>query len=298
MSAKLIEGFKTYLCFRKPSLCAFMFSYSNMNDKLYLIFYFYLLKLVAYIHSLSFWTLAIKVSRSWHRFLFTVSHCSEATACVYFSTTFCYFPQCLYSSILSICYQLSALGQKGSAPFHLLLSLLCVVVHCPHTGLAHLDSISIHCALSLSRVRLSATPWTVAHQAPPSLELSRQEYWSVLPFPSPGDRPKPGIEPSPPALAGEFLASEPPGKLFLILHFCKHCIHIYKVCVAYVFLFNILSSLGLIIVLFIQLHGFLCIYTVVSVALNLCVQYIIFNQSSSSFFIGRKFKEVIIKKNY
>ena len=141
MSAKLIEGFKTYLCFRKPSLCAFIFSYSNMNDKLYLIFYFYLLKLVTYIHSLSFWTLAIKVSRSWRLFFFTVSHCSEATACVYFSTTFCYFPQYLYSSILSVYYQLSTLGQKGSAPFHLLFSLLCTIVHCPHTGLAHLDSI-------------------------------------------------------------------------------------------------------------------------------------------------------------
>ena len=45
-----------------------------------------------------------------------------------------------------------------------------------------------------------ATPWTVAHQAPPSMEFSRQEYWSELPFPSPGDLPNPGIEPRPPAL--------------------------------------------------------------------------------------------------
>ena len=48
---------------------------------------------------------------------------------------------------------------------------------------------------SLSRVRLFATPWTVAHQAPPSMEFSRQEYWSGLPFPSPGDFPGPEIEP-------------------------------------------------------------------------------------------------------
>ena len=53
---------------------------------------------------------------------------------------------------------------------------------------------------SLSRVRLFATPWTVAYQAPPSTGFSRQEYWSGLPFPSPGDLPDPGIEPGSPAL--------------------------------------------------------------------------------------------------
>ena len=49
-------------------------------------------------------------------------------------------------------------------------------------------------------VRLSATPWTVAHQAPLSVEFSRQEYWSGLPFPTPGDLLDPGIEPGSPAL--------------------------------------------------------------------------------------------------
>ena len=53
---------------------------------------------------------------------------------------------------------------------------------------------------SLSRVRLFATPWTVANQAPPSMGFSRQEYWSGLPFPSPGDLADPGIEPGSPAL--------------------------------------------------------------------------------------------------
>ena len=48
---------------------------------------------------------------------------------------------------------------------------------------------------SLSRVRLFATPWTIAHQAPLSLGFSRQEYWSGLPSPSPGDLPDPGIKP-------------------------------------------------------------------------------------------------------
>ena len=46
----------------------------------------------------------------------------------------------------------------------------------------------------------SATPWTVAYQAPPSMEFSRQEYWSGLPFPSPGHLPDPGIEPGSPTL--------------------------------------------------------------------------------------------------
>ena len=50
------------------------------------------------------------------------------------------------------------------------------------------------CVKSLSRVQLFATPWTVAYQASPSMGFSRQEYWSGLPFPSPGDLPNLGIE--------------------------------------------------------------------------------------------------------
>ena len=63
----------------------------------------------------------------------------------------------------------------------------------------------------LSRVRLFATPWTVARQAPLSMGFSRQEYWSGLPFPSPGDLPNPGIKPGSPALQADALSSEPPG---------------------------------------------------------------------------------------
>ena len=55
-------------------------------------------------------------------------------------------------------------------------------------------------------------PWTLAFQDTPSLEFSRQEYWSGLPFPSPGDLPNPGIEPSSPALQADALPYEPPGK--------------------------------------------------------------------------------------
>ena len=65
---------------------------------------------------------------------------------------------------------------------------------------------------SLSHVRLFATPYTIAHQAPLSMEFSRQEYWSGLPFPSPGDLPGPGIKPRSPALQADSLLSKPPRK--------------------------------------------------------------------------------------
>ena len=69
------------------------------------------------------------------------------------------------------------------------------------------------CMLSrFSRVRLCVTLWIVAHEAPPSMGFSRQEYWSGLPFPSAGDLPDPGIKPRSPALQAEALTSEPPGK--------------------------------------------------------------------------------------
>ena len=69
------------------------------------------------------------------------------------------------------------------------------------------------CVKSLSRVRVFETPWTVVRQAPLSMGFSRQEYWSGLPFPSPGDLPNPGIEPGSPALQADALSSEPPGKI-------------------------------------------------------------------------------------
>ena len=87
-----------------------------------------------------------------------------------------------------------------------------------------------------SHVQLFATLWTVAHQAPPSMGFSRQEYWSGLPFPSPGDLPDPGIEPRSPVLQADALTSEPPEtswtwikrtptmKLFLKCN-CFHCLN-------------------------------------------------------------------------
>ena len=58
----------------------------------------------------------------------------------------------------------------------------------------------------------SATPWTAARQAPLSMGFSSQEYWSRLPFPSPGELPNPGIKPRSPALQADSLLPEPPGK--------------------------------------------------------------------------------------
>ena len=76
-------------------------------------------------------------------------------------------------------------------------------------------ALALECAQSLSHVQLLAALWTVAHQAPRSMGFPRQEYWSRLPFPSPGDLPDPGFEPMSlvsPALAGRFLTTEPAGK--------------------------------------------------------------------------------------
>ena len=67
-----------------------------------------------------------------------------------------------------------------------------------------------------SHAPLFATPWTVAHQAPPSVGFSRQEYWSGLPFPPPGDLPDPGSESAslmPPALAGGFFTTGTTGEV-------------------------------------------------------------------------------------
>ena len=72
------------------------------------------------------------------------------------------------------------------------------------------------CAQSLSRIQLFLTPWTIAHQAPLSMEFSRQEYWSGLPFLTPRDLLNPGIKPTFPALADGYFITEPPVKTLVI----------------------------------------------------------------------------------
>ena len=74
-----------------------------------------------------------------------------------------------------------------------------------HESVRSESSSSIH-------VRLFVIPWTVARQAPLSVEFFRQGHWSGLPFPTPGDLPDPGIEPGSPAMQADSLLSRPPGK--------------------------------------------------------------------------------------
>ena len=82
---------------------------------------------------------------------------------------------------------------------------------------------------SVSHVQLFVTPWIVAYQAAQSMEFSRQEYWSGLLFPSPGDLPNSGIEPGSPTLQADTLLSESPGKPNLIKAIPKlKSVYVYK----------------------------------------------------------------------
>ena len=87
------------------------------------------------------------------------------------------------------------------------------MVYClSHQGIPEMSLLLLLLLLShFSRVRLCATPETAAHQASQCLGFSRQEHWSGLPFPSPGDFPDPGIKPRSPTLQAAALTSEPPG---------------------------------------------------------------------------------------
>ena len=78
-------------------------------------------------------------------------------------------------------------------------------------------------SVSRSVMSDSVTTWTVARQAPLSMGCFRQEYWSGLPFPSPGDLPNPGIEPRSSALQADSLPSESPGKLESDLSYILLC---------------------------------------------------------------------------
>jgi len=81
-----------------------------------------------------------------------------------------------------------------------------------------LKTLCVHAHL-FNHVQLFATPWTLAHQVPLSMVFPRQEYWSGLPFPPPGDLPNPRMEPESlvsPALAGGFFTTEPLGNYLKI----------------------------------------------------------------------------------
>ena len=128
------------------------------------------------------------------------------------------FPGCLDR----ICLSESLLGPGGSplpplpsdphSPLlsSISLSVLRVFEHLPGCPFCSVPT-EKRKVKSLSRVQVFVTPWTIAHQALLSMGFSRQEYWSGLPFPSPGDLPNPGIEPGSPALQADPLPSKPPG---------------------------------------------------------------------------------------
>ena len=108
-----------------------------------------------------------------------------------------------------------------------------------------------------------ATPWTIAHQAPLSMEFLRQEYWGRLPFPFSEDLPDPGIKPVSPALASRFFTTEPPGKplshitpFIITSSFSPYplCNFIFSKMIQ---IFLLLSSILCIIVL-----GFLCVLNI------------------------------------
>ena len=111
-------------------------------------------------------------------------------------------------------FSLSCIGEGNGNP------LQCSCLENPRVGGAWWAAVS---GVAQSRTRLKwlssssssltlATPCSVAHQAPLSIGFSRQEYWSRLPFPSPGELPDPGIKPRSPELQADSLPTELPGK--------------------------------------------------------------------------------------
>ena len=83
--------------------------------------------------------------------------------------------------------------------------------------------LKLHVLSRFSHVQIFATPWAVASQALPSMGFSRQEYWSGLPFPSPGNLPNPGIKSWSPTLQADSFPSEPPGKPDVKFCQAKNC---------------------------------------------------------------------------
>ena len=166
---------------------------------------------------------------------------------------------------------------------------------------------------SLSRVGLFATPWTVAYQVPPSVGFSRQEYWSGLPFPSPGDLPNPGTEPRSPAWQADALPSEPPEKIHSLLspissHFpcgslCLKTLspHLYllKNIVSFLALFKCLSGKDTSMFAPVQINPFLLwahwiplIYLVSTSIIIIYMLYSCLYTCLISFFLDCKFLEV------
>ena len=135
---------------------------------------------------------------------------------------------CIDRQILTTCApgKLSPTPQKQNLSFHFLHSLGEKNMGSKASNKYWLKS--LFCCLQavlLFRCKVvfnSVTSRTVAHQASLFMRFSRQEYWSVLPFPPPGDLPDPGIKPAPSAFAGWFSTTEPPGKCYSTIRL-KRC---------------------------------------------------------------------------
>ena len=130
----------------------------------------------------------------------------------------------------------------GSAFF---FKLICLFSQASKPHQAYLQSLSSYhplcnlspcvCVYVLSCSVVSdffASPWTVAHQTPLSMEFFRQEYWDELPFPLPGNLSNPGIEPASPALAGRFFTTVPPGKPVILVLTAFHKLNIQPILLA------------------------------------------------------------------
>ena len=147
--------------------------------------------------------------------------CLECSSCVMKTSSPCWFPPSthrllLRRSLLSEAVSDPSLDMETPSSAHLLSPLYfslqpwCFQIQC--------TCVCVHMyAHTLSHVQLFVTLWTVACQAPLSMEFSRQKYWSGLLFPPTWDLPNPGIKPESlvsPVLAGSFLTTAPPGKPF------------------------------------------------------------------------------------
>ena len=110
-------------------------------------------------------------------------------------------------------------GWGGKSKHHIIFAFIFYA-----TKLYFVYNVNFVAFQSRSHSQFFVTPWTVAHQVPLSIGFSKQEYWSELPFPPPGDLPNPGTEPASlasPALAGGFFTTVPPGK--------PHMLHLGKI---------------------------------------------------------------------
>ena len=133
------------------------------------------------------------------KFLLLINSKSQSLSC---------FPSYLYYTVVS--YVSSIYGGRV-LPSLLVFQIL--LTHWVQWIILNHCTLRCVCAQSLSPVWLFATLWTVTHKVPLPMEFSRQEYWSRLPFSSPGDLPDPGIKLTSPALAGGFFTAIPPRKL-------------------------------------------------------------------------------------